>query len=185
MLNFDSFFSSFYLHSKTGDSTLPNFNKMNKMVVQHNAFSVHDDMLNASAVDERLVCPKPRRLGSINVRPFQSDALELLFLKGGCGLESFNSSGTELASSPPFFCGSPPTRVANPLIQDDRFGDEKPKVFPLFSSAPPSPSSPPPSTGRTGGCVRVNFGNNPAVRIEGFECRLDRERRNRSVAALA
>ena len=178
------------------------------MVVQHNAFSVHDDMLNASALDERLVCPKPRRLGSINVRPFQSDALELLFLKvhnlgsnflfhktifiqsffffqGGCGLESFNSSGTELASSPPFFCGSPPSRVANPLIQDDRFGDEKPKVFPIFSSAPPSPSSPPPSTGRTGGCVRVNFGNNPAVRIEGFECRLDRERRNRSVAALA
>lgn len=91
------------------------------------------------------------------------------------------------SSPPPFFCGSPPSRVANPLIQDARFGDENfsplsPSswvVVPALSSGlPPSPSS------RKGGCVRSNFGNNPAVRIEGFDC-LDRDRRNCSIPALA
>ncbi|XP_008465783.2 uncharacterized protein LOC103503385 [Cucumis melo] len=151
--------------------------------------------MRSAATDrrERIVCPKPRRLGLINDtcndnpfrHRFDSDAMDLLFLKGGCGLEKFNSSNTQLASSPPYFCGSPPSRVANPLIQDARFGDEKPKLLPLFSTAASPPLSPPPSAGRKGGCVRVNFGNNPAVRIEGFDCRLDRERRNRSIPALA
>lgn len=153
-----------------------------------------EEMMSAAAADrhERVVCPKPRRLGLMNNtgndnpfrHSFDSDALDLLFFKGGCGLENFNRS-TQLASSPPYFCGSPPSRVANPLIQDARFGDEKPKLLPLFSPAASPPSSPPPSAGRKGGCVRVNFGNNPAVRIEGFDCRLDRERRNRSIPALA
>lgn len=94
-----------------------------------------------------------------------------------------------VTSSPPFFCGSPPSRAANPLIQDARFGDENfsplspPSwvVVPAAASGlPPSPSS----SARKGGCVRANFGNNPVVRIEGFDC-LDRDRRNCSIPALA
>lgn len=179
---------------------------MNRVVaVQQNAFSVREEMLSAAAVDrrERVVCPKPRRLGVINAttvvndNPFRhrfdtiaaNDALDLLFFKGGCGLENFNSTNTQLASSPPYFCGSPPSRVANPLIQDARFGDEKPKIPSFFSptGATPTPSSPPSSSaGRKGSsCGRVNFGNNPAVRVEGFDCHLDRERRSRSIPALA
>ncbi|XP_028768254.1 uncharacterized protein LOC114737847 [Neltuma alba] len=151
-----------------------------------------------------VVCPKPRRLGLLNVavndhpaRLFRwhlscqadiadsksvSDPLDLILTKGG-GMEQ---SCTQVASSPPFFCGSPPSRVANPLIQDARFGDEK--ISPLSpSSRVPTPSglsSPPSSSTRKGGRVRSNFGNNPAVRIEGFDC-LDRDRRNCSIPALA
>lgn len=97
-------------------------------------------------------------------------------------------SSPTVSSSPPFFCGSPPSRVANPLIQDARFGDEN--FSPLSSSSwvvVPSPSGLPPSpssSARKGGCVRANFGNNPAVRVEGFDC-LDRDRRNCSIPALA
>ncbi|KAI9077397.1 hypothetical protein K1719_040600 [Acacia pycnantha] len=152
-----------------------------------------------------VVCPKPRRLGLLNVpvndhpaRPFRwhlsfqadiadskavSDPLDLILTKGGCSIEQ---SCTQVASSPPFFCGSPPSRVANPLIQDARFGDEM--ISPLSpSSRVPTPSglsSPPSSSTRKGGCVRSNFGNNPAVRIEGFDC-LDRDRRNCRIPALA
>ena len=97
-------------------------------------------------------------------------------------------SCTQVASSPPFFCGSPPSRVANPLIQDARFGDEKiiTPLSPLSQIAPSLglPSSSPSSSSRKGGCIRENFGNKPAVRVEGFDC-LDRDRRNCSIPALA
>ncbi|KAI4357815.1 hypothetical protein L6164_001739 [Bauhinia variegata] len=153
-----------------------------------------------------VVCPKPRRLGLLNVavndHPIRSfrwhischaelcdsksaaDPLDIILNKGGCGIEQ---SCTQVASSPPFFCGSPPSRVANPLIQDARFGDENfSPVSPTSRVPPPSmgPSSSPSSSARKVGCVRANFGNNPAVRIEGFDC-LDRDRRNCSIPALA
>ncbi|KAF7808880.1 uncharacterized protein G2W53_035623 [Senna tora] len=154
-----------------------------------------------------VVCPKPRRLGLLNaavndhpVRYFRwhiscqseicdsrsmSDPLDLILAKGGCGIEQ---SCTQIASSPPFFCGSPPSRVENPLIQDARFGDEKFSPLsppPRVSAAPAAVALPAPaSSSRKGGCVRANFGNNPAVRVEGFDC-LDRDRRNCSIPALA
>ncbi|XVF44165.1 hypothetical protein PTKIN_Ptkin02bG0098800 [Pterospermum kingtungense] len=157
---------------------------------------------------ETMVCPKPRRLGLLNnsfndhpVRSLRwqlshqaelcdskagSDLLDMILTKGGCGVEQ---TCTQVASSPPFFCGSPPSRVANPLIQDAKFGDEK-IITPLsqLSSIPPpsglSSSSPSSSSSRKGGRVRVNFGNKPAVRVEGFDC-LDRDRRNCGIPALA
>ncbi|KAI5677622.1 hypothetical protein M9H77_08572 [Catharanthus roseus] len=112
-----------------------------------------------------VVCPKPRRLGVVS--PSVADPIK------------------SLPSSPPFFCGSPPSRVSNPLIQDARFGDERvtpvsPRAIPIPSGLGASPSS----ARMSGGCVRANFGNNPAVRIEGFDC-LDRDRRNCSIPALA
>ncbi|KAK9001099.1 hypothetical protein V6N11_082891 [Hibiscus sabdariffa] len=145
---------------------------------------------------ETMVCPKPRRLGLLNtsfndhpVRSLRwqishqtelcdskagSDILDMILTKGGCRVE-------QVASSPPFFCGSPPSRVANPLIQDARFGDEK-AIAPLSQPSPSSSS--PSSSSRKGGCIRANFGNKPAVRIEGFDC-LDKDRRNCSIPALA
>ncbi|KAF9677350.1 hypothetical protein SADUNF_Sadunf08G0098600 [Salix dunnii] len=87
------------------------------------------------------------------------------------------------SSPPPFFCGSPPSRVANPLIQDARFGDEK--FTPYSPVTPiPTPMDLSSSSPRKGGLVRASFGNKPVVRIEGFDC-LDRDRRNCSIPALA
>ncbi|CAI9768078.1 unnamed protein product [Fraxinus pennsylvanica] len=159
---------------------------------------------------ETVICPKPRRVGLIhatkpitttthNDPPVRSlrwhfshqqevcdskagnELLDIILSKGGYGAEQ---SVALMASSPPFFSGSPPSRVSNPLIQDARFGDEKftpvsPRAIPFPSELAPSPSST-----RKGGCVWTNFGNNPAVRIEGFDC-LDRDRRNCSIPALA
>ncbi|KAF7827814.1 translocase subunit seca [Senna tora] len=165
---------------------------MNHCVIQQqNVVASFEEMSGRDPV----VCPKPRRLGLLNVavndhppRSFRwhlscqtelfdpksgSDPLDFILTKGGCGIEQ---PYTQVASPPPFFCGSPPSRVANPLIQDARFGDE------MFS--PLSPSSRVPTPSGKGGCVRANFGNNPAVRVEGFDC-LDRDRRNCSIPALA
>ncbi|KAG6736914.1 hypothetical protein POTOM_060145 [Populus tomentosa] len=65
-----------------------------------------------------------------------------------------------VASSPPFYCGSPPCRVSNPVIQDARFGNEK--ITPL-SPAPPSPPPSSSSARKGGGCVRMKFGHTPAA----------------------
>lgn len=140
-----------------------------------------------------MICPKPRRLGLINppindsIRPLKRPAsefgdskagtelLDLILTKGGYGTEK---TGNQVASSPPYFSGSPPSRASNPLIQDAQFGNEK--SAPL-TAAPPSPSS----RMGGGGCVRVKFGHKPAaVRIEGFDC-LSRDRRNCSISAVA
>ncbi|XP_071693943.1 uncharacterized protein [Rutidosis leptorrhynchoides] len=161
---------------------------------------------------EPMVCPKPRRLSlftaAVNepVRPlrwqmscqsesFESKAgpelLDIIFSKGGGNVGS-DQPCTEIASSPPFFCGSPPSRVSNPLIQDARFRDEKiisvsPRLMvtnPATSGGVMSASSQS-SSARKGGCLRANFGNKPVVRVEGFDC-LDRDnRRNCSIPTLA
>ncbi|CAI9096200.1 OLC1v1032287C1 [Oldenlandia corymbosa var. corymbosa] len=155
---------------------------------------------------DAVVCPEPRRVGAFNLPPVAepirslrwhvshqqevcdakagAELLDIILAKGGYGADQ--SSCAQAASSPPFFCGSPPSRVSNPLIQDARFGDEKatpvsPRAIPIPSGLAPSPTA---SARKAGGCVRANFGNNPAVRVEGFDC-LDRDRRNCSIPALA
>ncbi|KAG8639109.1 uncharacterized protein LOC110600264 [Manihot esculenta] len=181
---------------------------MNQCAIHPSAFSTCEEI--RSPVSDRrdsVVCPKPRRLGLLNVtandHPVRSlrwqishqaelcdskagtDLLEIILTKGGCGVEQ---SYTQVASSPPFFCGSPPSRVANPLIQDARFGDEKfspiSPLMPMPILPPSGLSSSPTSSTRKGGCVRSNFGNKPAVRVEGFDC-LDRDSRNCSIPTLA
>ncbi|CAN4124810.1 unnamed protein product [Withania somnifera] len=178
---------------------------MNHCAIQQGAFSSCEDMWSSfSDKKDAVVCPKPQRVGLLNasinelIRPLRwhvshqqelcdsragADLSDIILAKGGGGLDQ--SSAAQIASSPPFFCGSPPSRVSNPLIQDARFGDEKvtpvsPRAIPIPSGLASSPSAPT----RKGGCVRVNFGNNPAVRVEGFDC-LDRDRRNCSIPALA
>ncbi|XP_009356814.1 uncharacterized protein LOC103947614 [Pyrus x bretschneideri] len=177
---------------------------MNHCAIQQgNALSACDDMRACSR--DSVVCPKPRRFGLLSVThndPVRSlrwhlghqaelydskagsDILDILLPKGSFGVEPF--SCTEIASPHPFFCGSPPSRVANPLIQDARFGDEKPTpLSPLSPTAPPLDLlSSPSSSARKGGFVRASFGNKPAVRVEGFDC-LDRDRRNCSIPTLA
>jgi hypothetical protein len=183
---------------------------MNQCGIQQNVFSSVCEEMRSSSMDRRdpVVCPKPRRLGLLNAtvhdHPIRSirwhishqaelcdsragsDLLDIILTKGGYGMEvEQQSSCTQIVSSPPFFCGSPPSRVANPLIQDARFGDEKIIPLPPLSPVPSmngcSAASP---SARKGGCVRANFGNKPAVRIEGFDC-LDRDQRNCSIPALA
>ncbi|XP_027773029.1 uncharacterized protein LOC107020874 isoform X1 [Solanum pennellii] len=182
---------------------------MNHCAIQQGAFAACEDMWSSvSSISDKkdaVVCPKPRRLGLLNatitepIRPLRwhvshqqelcdsragADLLDIILAKvGGGGADQ--SSAAQVASSPPFFCGSPPSRVSNPLIQDARFGDEK--VTPVSPRAIPIPSglaSSPSTSTRKGGCVRANFGNNPAVRVEGFDC-LDRDRRNCSIPTLA
>ncbi|CAI8619841.1 unnamed protein product [Vicia faba] len=138
---------------------------------------------------ESVVCPKPRRYPSIN-RPFRcpisyqseiedsevgSELLDIIHPKGSCYPERSASLADKLlASSPPYFIGSPPSRASNPVIQDERFGNGN--FSSPFTVASPSPSA--------RGCgVPMKFGNTPvAVRIEGFDC-LRRDRR--SISAVA
>ncbi|CAL5399649.1 unnamed protein product [Camellia sinensis] len=180
--------------------------KMNHCAVQQkNAFAACEEMRSSVSVcfstsdrRETVVCPKPRRLALDPIRSLRwhvshqqelceskagTDLLDIILPKGSYGGEQ--SYAPVASSPPPFFCGSPPSRVSNPLIQDDRFGDERfTPVSPRSIPIPSGLSSSPASSSRKGACVRANFGNNPAVRIEGFDC-LDRDRRNCSIPALA
>ncbi|KAF3649987.1 putative 50S ribosomal protein L15, chloroplastic-like [Capsicum annuum] len=169
---------------------------MNHCAIQQSNVAACEEMMRSKK--DALVCPKPQRISPMRSLRWHfshqqdlcdsrsgADLLDIILPKGCVGVDQ---SAAQVASSPPFFCGSPPSRVSNPLIQDDRFGDER--VSPVSPRAIPIPSglaSSPSSSARKGpgGCVsRVNFGNNPAVRVEGFDC-LDRDRRNCSIPALA
>ncbi|MQM03327.1 hypothetical protein Taro_036106 [Colocasia esculenta] len=94
------------------------------------------------------------------------------------------SRETQVASSSPYFCSSPPNRSTNPLVFDARFGDKNsaPLTTLPMLAMPPSVAAP-----RMGGCVRTKFGPKPvAICIEGFDC-LDRDgrRSNCSITAVA
>ncbi|XVE78692.1 hypothetical protein DITRI_Ditri13aG0167700 [Diplodiscus trichospermus] len=176
---------------------------MNHCNLQQNAaVSAYEEMRGLISISDHqkgglVVCPRPRRieiLANNSVRPLRlhmshqadvsdskagAELLDIILKKEELGTEQ---SATQLASSPPFFCGSPPSRAANPLVQDARFGDER--LAALSALQIPSPSSPS-SSARKGGCVRMKFGLKPAaVRVEGFDC-LNRDRENSSIPAMA
>ncbi|XP_073131645.1 uncharacterized protein [Henckelia pumila] len=178
---------------------------MNHCAIQHNYIVATGEELGGSAAAagggsverrETVVCPKPRRLGQNHttlydpypMRPRRwhichqqevreanaaNEVLDIILAKGSCGADQ---SVAKVASPPPpFFPGSPPRRVSNPLIQDARFLDEK--LIPIAPRAIPI---------KSGRLVQESFGNDPSVRIEGFDC-LDRDcaRRNCHISALA
>lgn len=170
---------------------------------QSAAVSAYEELRGLISISDHqkggpVVCPKPRRIGALTnspIRPLRlhmshqaegndlkagAELLDIILKKEDLGTEQ---SATHEASSPPYFCGSPPTRAANPLVQDDRFGDER-FAAALSTFHVPSPSSPS-SSARKGGCVRMKFGLKPAtVRVEGFDC-LNRDRQNSSIPAMA
>ncbi|KAI3976938.1 hypothetical protein MKX01_008796 [Papaver californicum] len=179
---------------------------MKHFVFQQNAFAAScEEWRNSVSSDRKdpLVCPKPRRLGvgiqhHDSIRPFRyhfSHQAELSDSKAGMELmDIILTKGGQVSSSPPYFCGSPPSRAENPLIQDARFRNEKllspvsPLSIPVINSGSSSSSSSTSITASSshkngGSCVRAKFGHKPAmVRIEGFECR---DRRNCGISAVA
>ncbi|KNA03979.1 hypothetical protein SOVF_203950 [Spinacia oleracea] len=157
---------------------------MKRCAMEQNAMAVFDSRTDS------VVCPKPRRVGDhfLPFRRYPNNTSEMNDLKAGAELLDIilsKGSGVErsgkqvVASSPPFFSGSPPSRVSNPLVQDEHFGLKK--TFKTYSPAPISSVSPS-SLGRKGGCARTQ--KPAAVRIEGFDC-LSRDRQNRSISAFA
>lgn len=103
------------------------------------------------------------------------------------GQGSYGGEGQECVQEawlPPVFSESPPCRVANPLVQDARFGkatSASPRSIPAVPSGLSSSQSP---SSRTGGCMRGSFGAMPMVRVEGFDC-VDKDGWNCSIPALA
>ncbi|OAY67118.1 hypothetical protein ACMD2_12569, partial [Ananas comosus] len=156
--------------------------------MQQSAFATCEEVRAPPAGPDRrspVFCPKPRRLGPLSpvdpVRPLRwhvSHQADLSEPKAGAELlDLFLTKGgdqSNVASSPPFFCGSPPTRSTNPLVRDARFGEAGPAGPGPNPVQPPSPRK---------GCVRAKFGLAPAaVRVEGFDCG---GRRSRGITAVA
>ncbi|XP_047325229.1 uncharacterized protein LOC124928990 [Impatiens glandulifera] len=143
-----------------------------------------------------IACPKPRRLVTMNTSindqiwssrcnhqgetsesKVGSELLDIILSKGNCGADY----GNQMASSPPYYCGSPPSRASNPLIQDSEFGNMG--VFCPFSPTTSPSNSSSACTGVS--CFSTKIVHKPAaVRIEGFDC-LNRNRRNCSISAVA
>ncbi|PKI69928.1 uncharacterized protein LOC116204097 [Punica granatum] len=146
-----------------------------------------------------IVCPRPRRIGLSShnsLRPMRChtiyatescnskagvELLDLILTKEDPVFEPHHAS--EIASPPPFFSGSPPSRASNPLIQDARFRDEGTKPISAFFGASPS-GLPSPLSSAHEGRIRKPFGAKPAaaVRVEGFNI-LGRESKNADIPA--
>ncbi|XVF31607.1 hypothetical protein REPUB_Repub17cG0005800 [Reevesia pubescens] len=180
---------------------------MNHCNLQQNAaISAYEEMIGLISISDHqkggpVVCPKPRRVGVLANNPIWplrlhmshqaevsdskagAELLDIILKKEDLGPEQ---SATQVASSPPFFCGSPPSRAVNPLVQDARFGDERlATLSTLQIQSPSSSSSSSSASARKGGYVRMKFGLKPAaVRVEGFDC-LNRDRQNSSIPAMA
>ncbi|CAN1227272.1 hypothetical protein LINPERPRIM_LOCUS2788 [Linum perenne] len=177
---------------------------MSQFYLQQNVVASCDEargVVSMSDLRGPVVCPKPRRVGILansSIRPLRwqmshqadgidvnagAELLDIILKKLKQDDNGAEKSATQVASSPPYFCGSPPARAANPLIKDAHFGDEK--VFAMSPFANPSPSSVLSPSARKGGCARVKYGFKPAaVRVEGFDC-LNRDRQNSSIPAMA
>ncbi|CAI0547635.1 unnamed protein product [Linum tenue] len=167
---------------------------MSQFYLQQNVVASCDEargMVSMSDLRGPVVCPKPRRVGILANNPVRPLRWQLCHQADGSDISAgselldiiLKKSAAQVASSPPYFCGSPPARAANPLIRDAQFRDDK-----VFQNQP-SPSSmlsPSAASARKGGgCVRMNFGFKPAaVRVEGFDC-LNRDRQNSSIPAMA
>ncbi|KAL8224355.1 hypothetical protein R6Q57_019830 [Mikania cordata] len=156
-----------------------------------------------------VVCPKPRRINLFNTavnepvrplrwqmcylqEPYESksgpELLDIILAKSdGCG--SPDQTCNPLASLPPFFCGSPPSRASNPLIQDASFGEDK--IFPISARSMIHNPTPNLTSGMSsssplkGGYLQAGYVNKPAVRSEGFDCLDGDNRSNCSIPALA
>ncbi|KAK8711913.1 hypothetical protein V6N13_147169 [Hibiscus sabdariffa] len=155
-------------------------------LLQNAAVSAYDHQRGSP-----VVCPKPRRIGvfannlnrhlsyqaEISDMSAGAELLDIILKKEDFGIEQ---SANQLASPPPYFHGSPPSRVSNPLVQDVQFGNERHAALQI-----PSPLSSLSSSSCKGGCTRMKFGYSPAtIRVEGFDC-FNRDCQNSSIPAMA
>lgn len=172
---------------------------MNRCAMQQpNAFVACEEIRVTFAVAERrppVFCPKPRRLSPFaavadparSLRWHSSYQIDFSDSKAGADLlDIFQSKGgdqNQIASSPPFFCGSPPSRAANPVVHDAHFGDDTPPA--PFAPSPLTQSNPPMTPNH--GFALAKFGLVPAaVRVEGFDClNRGRQRSCSSITAVA
>ncbi|XP_057443329.1 uncharacterized protein LOC130735281 [Lotus japonicus] len=168
--------------------------------LQRNALEACEEMIasiNLANQKEPNVFPKSRRveaLSNMSMRNFkmhfsqqgessdskaEAELLQIMLNKELHAEEFAN----QVALSPPYFCGSPPIRTANPIVQDARFGDEK--NTPISAILSPTGLSSPSLASVNRGCVRVSLGPKPAaVRVEGFDCP-NKDRENSGVSAVA
>ncbi|KZV31779.1 hypothetical protein F511_00583 [Dorcoceras hygrometricum] len=129
----------------------------------------------------RVVCPKPRRVGPsylntpispLRIRMRSDDVDASDSVPGGELLDLILRKDYKaeqcavLASSPPFFFGSPPCRAANPLVQDCCFGVETGTSKCFSPSDPALPLSAHPK-------VEIEK-KQAAIRVEGFDCQSSR-----------
>ncbi|KAJ7533745.1 hypothetical protein O6H91_13G062600 [Diphasiastrum complanatum] len=113
--------------------------------------------------EEEVICPKPRRsaqyVPSLELaKPLRRHCNTTTHNVGDAGfeiLDIFFSKNASLGCSPPYFCGSPPSRSGNPLIHDVQF--VKQRVFPASCGFPQHNSS----------CEPAHRFS-PSVRVEGF-----------------
>nr|CAD1822867.1 unnamed protein product [Ananas comosus var. bracteatus] len=170
---------------------------MNRCAMQQSALAAWEEVMRGPLAgsdrkNNAVHCPKPRRFGPVHA-PDPVRPIRLLHTKYQPEIYDSKPGGVELfdvfmgdeqghvASSPPFFCGSPPSRASNPLVHDPRFGELEPPVHHL-----PAQTG---SKSRSGCGARVKSGFEPAVvRVEGFDCldrRADARGRGHGIAAVA
>ncbi|KAL3680981.1 hypothetical protein R1sor_023937 [Riccia sorocarpa] len=131
----------------------------------------------SDAGEEEVICPKPRRVTNVScpapdfLKPSRRrrshtsqsraegeagfEILDIFLSRSGYG------DSSNFGCSPPYYCGSPPSRSGNPLIHDVQFTH--------IQRIPPAPSvlSSLSSQQKKSSCGPV-YGGNPSVRVEGF-----------------
>ncbi|KAJ0974616.1 hypothetical protein J5N97_016581 [Dioscorea zingiberensis] len=146
---------------------------------------VHHELIVSSANRAEILCPEPRRpkripfllegYGRISPKPKSIlpvsrresalDVLDTILNK-----EEYDENDLDSSNQVSFFCGSPPSRTSNPVVNDAQFVKQT-----LSAVASPSEfhydMKPRARSKRGSPTCGSSLDVNPKLRIEGFACR--------------
>ncbi|XP_008797093.2 uncharacterized protein LOC103712367 isoform X2 [Phoenix dactylifera] len=138
--------------------------------------------IDNQSIPGELICPQPRRptrvpcfMDNLNrIGPKPKSILPVH--RGDCGPEILDiilnkddpDGDSDMNNQAGFFCGSPPVRTNNPVVQDAKFAKQtRDLASPLGNSFGIKPAG---RVERGSPSCGSSFGGSPKARIEGFAC---------------
>ncbi|KAM0950320.1 hypothetical protein DsansV1_C04g0040161 [Dioscorea sansibarensis] len=158
---------------------------MENFPLRYSAFGqVYPDLIVSSVTRGEILCPEPRRAKRIpfvsenygrispkpkSIVPVSRKESVLDLLDTILDKDEYNENDTDSSNQVSFFCGSPPPRTTNPVVNDAQFVNQ---TWPVASPSGFHCDMKPPARIKRGSpTCGSSQDTNPKLTIEGFACR--------------